>query len=98
MVESRRQVQSSDPFDRFDEAISDPRLYEAPRYEAPRYEAPRYEAPRYGTPEYEPSYALQPYEQPDSMQDDQLPQEPVPLFLSNYEDEPYDQLPGYAFA
>jgi hypothetical protein len=32
------------------------------------------------------------------VQEDQLPQEPVPLFLSNYEDEPYDQLPGYTFA
>ena len=94
MVESKRQGQSSDPFDRFDEAISDPRLYEAPRYLAPRYEAPQYEAPQYESS----SYALQPYERPDSEQDDQLPQEPVPLFLSNYEDEPYDQLPGYTFA
>jgi hypothetical protein len=104
MVESRRQAQSSDPFDRFDEAISDPRLYEAPRYEAPRYEVPRYEVPRYEAPRYEDppyepsSYALQPYERPESEQDDQLSQEPVPLFLSNYEDEPYDQLPGYTFA
>ena len=28
MVESTRQVQSEDPYDRFDEAINDPRLYE----------------------------------------------------------------------
>ena len=28
MVESTRQVQTRDPFDRFDEAINDPRLYE----------------------------------------------------------------------
>src|SRR3954454_14713822 len=27
MVESTRQVQSGDPYDRFDEAINDPRLY-----------------------------------------------------------------------
>ena len=32
MVENTRQVQSKDPFDRFDEAINDPRLYEPHHY------------------------------------------------------------------
>ena len=35
MVESHRQVQISDPFERFDEAINDPRLYPAQQYERP---------------------------------------------------------------
>jgi hypothetical protein len=41
MVESTRQVQSRDPFERFDEAIDDPRLYETTyrTYEFPRAEA-----------------------------------------------------------
>jgi TPR repeat protein len=37
MVESTRQVESADPYDRFDEAINDPRLYEP--YEFQRAEA-----------------------------------------------------------
>src|SRR4051794_28753823 len=41
MVESARQVQSRDPFERFDEAIDDPRLYETTyqTYEFPLIEA-----------------------------------------------------------
>lgn len=35
MVESTRQVRTSDPFDRFDEAISDPGLYPTYQYERP---------------------------------------------------------------
>ncbi len=61
MVESSRQVRTSDPFDRFDEAISDPGLY--------------------------PTYQ---YERPESRQLEPLPQDRVPLFLSDY-DQPYDQ-------
>jgi hypothetical protein len=33
MVESTRQVQSGDPYDRFDEAINDPRLYETHQFQ-----------------------------------------------------------------
>lgn len=66
MVESTRQVHSRDPFDRFDEAISDPRLYETDQ----------------------PGRAVGlPYEAPEQEQDDALAYEPVPLFLSNYEDD-----------
>jgi TPR repeat protein len=66
MVESTRQVHSRDPYDRFDEAISDPRLYEA----------------------HQPGRAVAlPYEEPEQQQDDALAYEPVPLFLSNYDDE-----------
>ena len=38
MVESNRQVQISDPYERFDEAINDPRLYPAPTISASRIE------------------------------------------------------------
>jgi hypothetical protein len=68
MVESKRQIQSRDPFDRFDEAINDPRLYETQEYE---------------TREYGQGISLQ-YQGPE----DPPPHEPVPLFLSDYEDEP----------
>lgn len=63
MVEStRQQVHSRDPYDRFDEAISDSRLYET----------------------HQPGRAVGlPYEAPE--QDEAY--EPVPLFLSNYEDD-----------
>ncbi len=40
MVESKRPGQTRDPFDRFDEAINDPRLYEASRYEQQPYALP----------------------------------------------------------
>jgi TPR repeat protein len=66
MVESTRQVHSRDPYDRFDEAISDSRLYET----------------------RQPGRAVGlPYQPPEQEQDDALAYEPVPLFLSNYEDD-----------
>ena len=77
MVESTRPVQTRDPFDRFDEAINDPRLYETSRYEQP--------------------YALS-YERTETLHEERLPQEPVPLFLSTYEEESYQPLSEYAFA
>lgn len=61
MAESTRQVRTSDPFDRFDEAINDPGLY--------------------------PTYQ---YERPESRQLEPLPQDRVPLFLSDYEQQ-YEQ-------
>src|ERR1700754_3388161 len=61
MVENSRQVRTSDPFDRFDEAVNDPQLY--------------------------PTYQ---YERPQSRQLEPLPQDRVPLFLSDYEQE-YEQ-------
>jgi TPR repeat protein len=61
MAESTRQVRTSDPFDRFDEAINDPGLY--------------------------PTYQ---YERPESRQLEPLPQDRVPLFLSDY-DQQYEQ-------
>lgn len=67
MVESIRPGHSRDPYDRFDEAISDPRLYE--------------------THQHGRAVSL-PYEAPEQLQDDPLTYEPVPLFLSSYEDEP----------
>ena len=109
MAENNRPAQSRDPFDRFDEAISDPRLYEADqaryeqlraqlRYEPqPQYEQPQYEEPQYEQPRYEQPFALS-FDRTDVLPEELQPHEPVPLFLSNYEDEPYDQLPGYTFA
>jgi hypothetical protein len=74
MVENSRQPQSKDPFDRFHEAVNDPRLYESYHY------------PRADLPEPAP-----------------LPHDRVPLFLSDYEeeryqDEHYQQVPEYSFA
>ena len=89
MVESTRSVQSRDPFDRFDEAISDPRLYESNRYERPYDERPSYDERPYAA---ERPYAL-PYQRPGGPP----PHEPVPLFLSGYEDE-HQQLSEYTFA
>ena len=77
MVDNTRPGQTRDPFDRFDEAISDPRLYETSRYEQP-YELP--------------------YERSETLHEERLPHEPVPLFLSSYEEEHYQQLSEYAFA
>jgi hypothetical protein len=107
---TRLPTQPRDPFDRFDEAISDPRLYEAdqsryeqlryepqPRYEQPRYEQSRYEQPHYEQPRYEQPFALQ-YEQTDRLPEELPPNEQVPLFLANYEDESHQQLSEYAFA
>ena len=56
MADKNRPVRTSDPFDRFDEAINDPGLY--------------------------PTYQ---YERPESRQLEPLPQDRVPLFLSDYE-------------
>ena len=100
MTENTKPVQARDPFDRFDEAISDPRLYEADqsRYqqlrEQLRYEPQtQYEQPRYEQPQYEQPFALS-VEPPEELP----PHEPVPLFLANYEEEHHQQLSEYAFA
>jgi hypothetical protein len=77
MVDNSRPVQTRDPYDRFDEAINDPRLYETSRYEQP--------------------YQL-PYERSETMYDQRRPNEPVPLFLSTYEEENYQPVSEYAFA
>jgi TPR repeat protein len=74
MVESTRQLQPRDPFDRFDEAINDPRLYDAHQYERTD---------------------LAPYERTSLAPSEG--QEPVPLFLSAYEDDRYQDA-EYAFA
>ena len=104
MAENTRPAQSRDPFDRFDEAISDPRLYEADqsRYEQLReqlrYEPqPQYEQPQYEQPQYEQPFALS-FERTDVLPEELPPHEPVPLFLSNYEEEAHQQLSEYAFA
>jgi TPR repeat protein len=66
MVESTRPVHPRDPYDRFDEAINDSRLYET----------------------HQPGRAVGlPYQPPEQEQDDALAYEPVPLFLSNYDDD-----------
>lgn len=74
MAENNRQVRTSDPYDRFDEAINDPGLYPAYQYD----------------------------ERPEARQLEPLPQDRVPLFLSDYdqqyEDERYDdESPEYTF-
>ncbi|MFG3596969.1 hypothetical protein [Bradyrhizobium sp. RDI18] len=109
MAENIKPIQARDPFDRFDEAISDPRLYEAdqPRYEQLRYEQPRYEQPQYEQPQYEqPQYQQLQYaqsfapsfERTDVLPEEELPpHEPVPLFLANYEEESHQQLSEYTF-
>jgi hypothetical protein len=111
MADNTRPVQARDPFDRFDEAISDPRLYEADqsRYEPPRYEQSRLEHSRYEQPQYEERQYEQPFalsfdrrdasfEQTEVLEEDLPPHEPVPLFLSNYEEESHQQLSEYTFA
>ena len=101
------------PFDRFDEAISDPRLYEADqsryeqlraqlRYEPqhepqPQYEQSQYEPPQYEQPQYEQPFALS-FERTDVLPEELPPHEAVPLFLSNYEEESHQQLSEYTFA
>src|SRR5215204_4798040 len=99
MAENTKPVQTRDPFDRFDEAISDPRLYEADqsRYqqlrEQLRYEPQtQYEQPHYEPPQYEQPFALS-VEPPEELP----PHEAVPLFLANYEEESHQQLSEYAF-
>ena len=101
MVESTRPIQSKDPFERFDEAIDDPRLCETPNQ---TYEFPRAEA-------LDPDPPTQ-----DRLASDLLANDPVPLFLidqqdarylrderyppkERYQDLPgYQELPEYAFA
>lgn len=109
MAENNRPAQSRDPFDRFDEAISDPRLYEADqsRYEqlraqlryTPQHDEPQpqYEQPQYEQPRYEQPFALS-FERTDVLPEELPPHEAVPLFLSNYEEESHQQLSEYAFA
>jgi TPR repeat protein len=66
MVESTRQVHPRDPYDSFDEALSDSRLYQT----------------------HQPGRAVGlPYQPPEQEQDDALAYEPVPLFLSNYQED-----------
>jgi TPR repeat protein len=77
MVESTRQVQSTDPFERFDEAINDPRLYDAYQYDRTD---------------------LAPYQRTDLAPIDPMAHEPVPLFLSDYEEGRYQDASEYAFA
>jgi TPR repeat protein len=77
MVESTRQLQSREPFDRFDEAINDPRLYDAYQYERTE---------------------LAPYQRTDLAPSDPLGHEPVPLFLSDYEEDRYQDASEYTFA
>ncbi len=100
MVENTKPVQARDPFDRFDEAISDPRLYEADqsRYQQLRYEPQtQYEQPQYEPPQYEQPFALS-FDRTDVLPEELPPHEPVPLFLANYEEESHQQLSEYAFA
>jgi TPR repeat protein len=77
MVESTRQVQSTDPFERFDEAINDPRLYDTYQYDRTD---------------------LAPYQRTDLAPIDPMAHEPVPLFLSDYEEDRYQDASEYAFA
>ena len=108
MAENNRPAQSRDPFDRFDEAISDPRLYEADqsryeqlraqlRYEPQHEPQPQYEQSQYQQPQYEQPFALS-FERTDVLPEELPPHEPVPLFLSNYEEESHQQLSEYTFA
>ena len=103
MAENNRPAQSRDPFDRFDEAISDPRLYEADqaRYEQLRaqlrYEPQHEPQPQYEQPQYEQPFALS-FERTEVLPEELPPHEAVPLFLSNYEEESHQQLSEYAFA
>ena len=108
MAENNRPAQSRDPFDRFDEAISDPRLYEADqsryeqlraqlRYEPQHEPQPQYEQSQYEQPQYEQPFALS-FERTDVLPEELPPHEAVPLFLSNYEEESHQQLSEYTFA
>jgi len=108
---NNRPVQTRDPFDRFDEAISDPRLYETEqsqydklRYEQPRHERQRDEPSRYQQPRYEQQPFALATERREATFDrtDRLPEpapqhEQVPLFLANYDDESHQQLSEYSF-
>ena len=102
MVENTRPVQPRDPFDRFDEAISDPRLYEADQsdtsscgrraiYATARRAQPQYEQAQYEQ-RYEQRTAAVSFERTDVLPEEMPPHEAVPLFLSDYEDEHYQEL------
>jgi hypothetical protein len=106
---TRLPTQPADPFDKFDEAISDPRLYEADqaRYqqlrEQLRYQPqpqsdqqPQFEQPHYEQPQYEQPFALS-FDRTE-VSEELPPHEQVPLFLSNYEEESHQQLSEYSFA
>ena len=75
MADSKKQVRTSDPYDRFDEAINDPELYPAYQYD----------------------------ERQESRQLEPLAQDRVPLFLSDYDQQQYeddrydDESPEYTF-
>ena len=66
MVESNRQVQISDPFERFDEAINDPRLYPI-QYERPESRQleplPHDHVPLFLS-DYDQQYEEEPYDDP----------------------------------
>ena len=88
-------TQPRDPFDRFDEAISDPRLYEADqaRYqqlrEQLRYQPqPQYDQqPQYEQPQYEqPQYEQPQYEQPFALSFDRTDVQPEEI-------PPHEQVP-----
>ncbi len=108
MADNNKPVQSRDPFDRFDEAISDPRLYEADqsRYEQLRSQLryrpqqdqpqPKYAQPQYEQPRYEQPFAVS-FERTDVLPEELPPHEEVPLFLSNYEEEHHRQLSQYGY-
>ena len=108
MAENNRPGQSRDPFDRFDEAISDPRLYEADqsRYErlraqlryTPQHDEPQpqYEQQQYEQSRYEQPFAVS-FERTEVLPEELPQQEAVPLFLANYEEE-HRQLSEYGFA
>jgi hypothetical protein len=105
MADNNWPGQGRDPFDRFDEAISDPRLYEADqsRYEqlraqlryTPQHDEPQpqYEHAQYEQPRYEQPFAVS-FERTDVLPEEMPPQEAVPLFISNYEEE-HRQLYAY---
>jgi hypothetical protein len=109
MAENNRPGQSRDPFDRFDEAISDPRLYEADqsRYEQLRAQLrytpqhddpqPQYEQQQYEQSRYEQPFAVS-FERTEVLPEELPPHEAVPLFLANYEEEHHQQLSEYALA
>jgi len=88
MVESTRQVQSNNPFERFDEAIDDPRSYET-TYQA--YQFPR--AAALGSDP--PTRNLRAN---DLLANDPLANDPVPLFLADQQDERYQPISEYSFA
>src|SRR6185312_11082441 len=92
MAENNRPVQSRDPFDRFDEAISDPRLYEADqsRYEQLRAQL-RY-TPQHNEPQPQPPYEQAQYEQAPYEQDRY--EQPFALSFERTEARP-DELPPH---